>query len=382
MNMAKKLLLLMSVLLLLLTSCDENKGKIEELANQFVTAVNGNDKATVYDMFPDVKNIETLSLPDSIPMGKISVSKDEKTGYYIASINNARDQKILFVPESEGKFTVKDTYCIFQLDSGYNELALKSGVPMKKIPDLTIAKLFEEGSEYLNFIFNKYASVTSGNLVTESSVWQSQGGWYPSVTVTQPIRNVGQIPIKGDEYTVEFLFYCPEGTCPSQKSVEYGVDLEPGEAYTYTVFPGSYFHKACAIHDFAVSVSFTYKNQSPLDALLQYAKFTGNEYDEFMKGQPKESDKKKADKKSADKKNDGGKVSGDDVTKVKVTGKNVRLRTTPDINDGNIIKKSDGTNLHPNKGEVLECLGQAGDFYRVKFNGKEAYISKQFAEPQ
>lgn len=67
------------------------------------------------------------------------------------------------------------------------------------------------------------------------------------------------------------------------------------------------------------------------------------------------------------------------VTKVYVNGVNVRLRTSPEINNYNIITDGYGKNLHPNKGERLEYLGDAGDFYYIRFRGIEAYISKQFS---
>ena len=66
------------------------------------------------------------------------------------------------------------------------------------------------------------------------------------------------------------------------------------------------------------------------------------------------------------------------IQSVVVTGVNVRLRTSPEINDYNIIKDSNGKNLHPNKGERLQCVGEDGDFYLVNFRGNNVYISKQF----
>lgn len=67
------------------------------------------------------------------------------------------------------------------------------------------------------------------------------------------------------------------------------------------------------------------------------------------------------------------------VTKVYVNGVNVRLRTSPEINDYNIITDSRGKNLHPNKGDRLEYLGDAGDFYYISYRGINAYISKEFS---
>jgi hypothetical protein len=65
--------------------------------------------------------------------------------------------------------------------------------------------------------------------------------------------------------------------------------------------------------------------------------------------------------------------------KVYVNGVNVRLRTSPEISDYNVITDGYGKNLHPNKGDKLEYLGESGDFYYISFRGKNAYISKQFS---
>lgn len=68
------------------------------------------------------------------------------------------------------------------------------------------------------------------------------------------------------------------------------------------------------------------------------------------------------------------------IGKVRVTGVNVRLRSTPAINDYNILKDGKGKNLHPYKGQVLTCIDVEGDFYYVYFNDMPCYISKQFAQ--
>ena len=65
---------------------------------------------------------------------------------------------------------------------------------------------------------------------------------------------------------------------------------------------------------------------------------------------------------------------------VEVTGTNVRLRTQPSL-QGAIYKDANNNPIYPKKGAVLECYGDFGDFYKVKFKGTELYISKQFSRP-
>lgn len=65
---------------------------------------------------------------------------------------------------------------------------------------------------------------------------------------------------------------------------------------------------------------------------------------------------------------------------VTVTGTNVRLRLQPSL-QSETLTTSKGVNIHPKKGEKLECLGKSGDFYKVRYQGKQVYISTQFATP-
>ncbi|MBO5539362.1 MAG: hypothetical protein J5980_00250 [Muribaculaceae bacterium] len=64
---------------------------------------------------------------------------------------------------------------------------------------------------------------------------------------------------------------------------------------------------------------------------------------------------------------------------VVVDGVHVRLRFTPEINSYNILSDSRGHSIYPYKGEYLQYLGEAGDFYYVRYNGYDLYISKRHA---
>ncbi|MBR6284905.1 MAG: hypothetical protein IKR25_11525 [Muribaculaceae bacterium] len=63
---------------------------------------------------------------------------------------------------------------------------------------------------------------------------------------------------------------------------------------------------------------------------------------------------------------------------VVVTGTDVRLRMKPSLKS-ETLTNSRGENIHPAKGEKLELLGDAGDFYKVRYKGQVVYISKQFS---
>lgn len=64
---------------------------------------------------------------------------------------------------------------------------------------------------------------------------------------------------------------------------------------------------------------------------------------------------------------------------VTVTGTDVRLRLQPSL-QSETLTNDKGVNLHPAKGQRLECVGEIKAFYKVVFNGKQVYISKKFAK--
>lgn len=282
-----KIYLASLIAIMCLQSCDSNKGKIKEMTKQFVSALNEKDKATIYNMFPDAKNISNMKLPENIIDGEISVEKND-SGLYIASISNSRQQKFVFDVKGDNEIQIKDSYSLFELDSAAMELSIKTGVPLKKISDINISELMNEEGKYILHLMNLYSNEISGNLVYETGEYSWNHAYSGNVTVSQPIRNKGDVAIKGSEYNVEFTFYSPGGTVSSRKKmVESGVDLEPNEAATLCLMPGGAWVYACDNGDFAWYVSFVYKNMTPIKTLLKYVKFSGNEYDKYVEGHAK-----------------------------------------------------------------------------------------------
>ncbi|MDD6688260.1 hypothetical protein [Sodaliphilus pleomorphus] len=297
--------ILLLAVLCLLASCDQYNKKAKEKTLQFVEAINTHDKAAVFDMYKDAKTFQHMTLPDSISCNKdqIVVEKDKKLGYYTATIQNARETRIVFIPFGKDNVKIMSIYNVFDLDSAYNELALKTGVPLKHLSDKEISDLFGSESEFLNFINEKYSDATSGNLVSEvGQINWSRNFYYFNVEFAHPIRNNGDVPISGNDYSVEFTIYCPNGTSTQKTLTMPGVDLAPGESYTYT-FNAPEYYRAAYYHDVALNTNFEYKNIDVLANLLQYAQFTGNEYKEFEQAQAKKEAKKKpSNKKKTDKK--------------------------------------------------------------------------------
>ncbi len=75
------------------------------------------------------------------------------------------------------------------------------------------------------------------------------------------------------------------------------------------------------------------------------------------------------------------KLSGAPVytSRVQITGVGVRLRMGPGLNY-NYLKWKDGTARGPKKGDILECVGESGDWYKVRYGNGTYYVFKQYAK--
>ena len=60
---AKSIITIALMAVLGLSSCDSNMSTVEDLTNQFVTALQNNDVATIYDLYPDAKLVSNIGCP-------------------------------------------------------------------------------------------------------------------------------------------------------------------------------------------------------------------------------------------------------------------------------------------------------------------------------
>lgn len=273
----KNIITIVLVALLGLSSCDSNKSKVEELTNKFATAVKSNDVATIYDMYPDAKQMENLKLPNGIVMADIDVTKDETTGFYVANIKNSRDQKLIFKPIDKENFQIADSYSLFDIDKQFSDLAVSTGIPLKKLSDLKLNSLLQENSDFIKFLKKKYGGLTDIKLTSFDGVYNCTYDW---VDVEQNIRNDGNFPVKGKDYDVVFRFKDNDGISASSTKTMEGVDLAPGETFTYT-FQLNGYSSSARDHALTWSVKFNQKGGTSLKDILKKAKLTGSEYTEF-----------------------------------------------------------------------------------------------------
>lgn len=270
-----------------LSSCDKTKGKIEEKVKVFAEALRTNDVATIYDFYPDAKLLSNMKLPNGIQMADMDVVKNDTTGIYTVTIKNPREQKLLIKVLGENKFQIIDSYSLFEINKEFSELAVNTGIPLKSLSDQKLNELLNEDGEYITFIKNKFGGLTKFKLSSFDGVYTSSNSW---ANINQNIKNDGKFSVKGTDYDVIFTFKDMEGIAAKSTKTIAGVDLEPGETFTYTFMADGYGDCARR-HALDWSVTFNQKRGGTLKDVLKKAKFNGTEYDEFVKEASKNKEK-------------------------------------------------------------------------------------------
>lgn len=137
--------------------------------------------------------------------------------------------------------------------------------------------LLKEDGDFIKFLKKKYGGLTDLKLTNFDGVYNCTYSW---VNIEQNIRNDGKFSVKGNDYDVVFRFKDNDGlAAPSTKTME-GVDLAPGETFTYAFQLNGYSNSA-RNHALTWSVKFNQKGGTSLKDILKKAKLTGSEYTEF-----------------------------------------------------------------------------------------------------
>lgn len=281
-----------------LTSCDANKSKVSDYAKQYAQAVNSKDKVVINEMYPNSKNYSCLIMPDTLSAENVEVEYVKEDSVYVAKLNDK--QSLVVKVEGEDKLQICDSYGILKLDSASYDLAAKTGTPVTKTSDITNGKMFDNDGDFIKYLEEQYPTAAYGNLYLTNGRWNSRGGWYPSVTIEQPITNGGDKNIKGEDYSVEFVFIDNSTNERIGTETVEGLDIAGGETQVIHIYKSELYRYANSdnkVLNWRTSLKF--KNVSTATLLSRYGSFTGKEYDDFLKSQSKEKkDKKEVDKAS------------------------------------------------------------------------------------
>ena len=280
--MKKVFYLFLSVAMMVaLTSCDEKKSEVKDLTKKFVKALNDHDRLTVYDMYPASKQLLDL-LPENLETKGMSVEVDDSTGLYTVTFNSELEQRLVFKADSTGAFKIEDSYGVLKFDSISRAFAVKVGIPVKQFTDCEFADIMDEYGLFMGNLERKYFNELHGNLTKENCYWHwGRESGRTFARVFQTIKNGGKLPVKGEDYNIEFHISGYHSGVSTTKDI-LGVDLAPSEIHEFMIDEPQFYNDMNA-RSFGIEIVIRFKNMTKPAMLLKYAELTGEEYQNYLK---------------------------------------------------------------------------------------------------
>ena len=247
------------------TSCDANKGKVADLAEKFIKAVSENDKVTVYQLYPAVRNMDVLTFPTALP-DDIDVEFDETDSVYVAKLD---DEKSLIVEVyGEDKLQIIDSYKVFKLDSLTYELAAKVGAPVNSKSDMWNGKYFDDDSHFISWLGRNSSKILSTD----------NGRYWNNGRIEERVTNHSKHSFGWDEYSIQYEFKNRKtGEIVGTHTVT-GSSLAPGESYTESFRKEglSYYASRSLLSWGGGKIVFKEKYQA--HAYAKFGEYKGDEY--------------------------------------------------------------------------------------------------------
>ena len=275
----------MTALCVFMASCDSNQGKVKNVAEEFLSAVAAKDRITINELYPSARTYSVLKLADAIDSKGIKVEFNKTDSVYIAKLNDTQS----LVLKVAGKDTIKiiDSYNVLKLEKGAYDLAVETSAPIKYQSDMENGKLFDteydDGYTFINYLSEFYPAAIRGNLYEHDSryMWgRKEGRWFVAFDI--PVTNGGESTIQGADYSVEIEYYEISTNERTGTSVIDGVDLAPGETHVFTTEKDELYKRATN-HDLTWNTNFQFKKLSKAGMLAKYGRFSGTEYEEYIK---------------------------------------------------------------------------------------------------
>ncbi len=257
---------IIAVGMILLVSCTESKMK--SFAEEFATAVNNKDKATISKFYPDSKVAESMK----IDFVKDSLSVKEVADTFIVSYG--KGCCISIVKDKEGEPFIADSHGLFVYPAERMNFALKTGWVKPEMSDLKIAEQFTD-TVFVNYLSRKNLEQIKSKLIVKSVKDRSGEYFYdshynmmtPAVYTTATIQNNSDYDISGSDYEV-YVTYCE----PHNQKFP-GKDIKRGETQTFTI-------KSCAQE--MTGQALLKFVASDAELLLKYFTPKGSEYEDYL----------------------------------------------------------------------------------------------------
>lgn len=187
------------MILLLLVSCDKNKG-IKQFATDFTIAAKSGCKSEIIKMYPDAVVADSLNF--TFDAEKAEIEEIEDKGWKLTLGNN--QFVIIERTEDDGSLSIKESHGVFAFPKALKEFGLKTGLLKADMSDATIAKQLND-TAFISYVSKNFLKTfkekfrikkVTDNRSDYASDWTGGGEWF--VTIANDL----DIDVSGADYQV------------------------------------------------------------------------------------------------------------------------------------------------------------------------------------
>ena len=192
--MKKIYFLLMGIIALMFSSCEDEDKKVREFTNEFVDKVMNEDVHSLYRMIPGLSNCESFGLDDYVP-GKVVFEK-LTDGYHVQLTENS-SMVVKVCPL--GNLSVVSTHGVAVFDHDLYDFALRTGWVNPSMDDATIDSLLSE-NEFRDYMIEHIIQ----ELRTKITVTGGETGGVTQRDIAVTVHNDTEYNIPGEAYNVVY----------------------------------------------------------------------------------------------------------------------------------------------------------------------------------
>lgn len=139
--MKKSGLLLSAIVAILFSSCLNEKGKVNEYVNDFVTKVQAGDVRSLHKMMPDLQHCDEFDIAD-YDADNVVIQKKDKS-YHVRLSDNC---SMVVLSNKRGELHIDKTYGVAVFDADLYNFALRTGWISQDMDDATVSRLLTDTS--------------------------------------------------------------------------------------------------------------------------------------------------------------------------------------------------------------------------------------------
>ena len=266
--MKKIYFLLMGMMALMFSSCEDEEKKVREFTNDFVNKVMNEDVRSLHRMIPGLMNCETFGLDDYVP-GNVVFEK-LADGYHI-QLSEHSSMVVKICPL--GNLRVVSTHGVAVFDHDLYDFAIRTGWVDSTMNDAIVDSLLSE-SEFRDYMIEHIIHELRNKITATGG--ETGGSTLRDIAVT--INNETEYNIPGEAYTIVYTSEYDAFPQDNETISFYGEDLP---ALTTLIVNGTKRSTRMATR---TSASLQFDEDCLHNLCMLLYKANGHEYQDWKNG--------------------------------------------------------------------------------------------------